>query len=132
MNRFVVGLAIAVAVHLLVFQGFLFDVPVKRFVKPQGFSFLGSILNSSQVEGGVLLRDVPRREDAAFSGYIPPRSERKSFERLKEIDKPGAGVLSDKKDLKTIFPIRRSSSSGVKRFEWIPVAPEYQPLRMPD
>ncbi len=132
-NFFIVALGAAVVFHLLFFEGFLLVLPSKNFHPEKGLLFLGSILDSSQMEKRPFLSRVADNEQTVFSRHVPPRSEREYFESLKDVAKPMAGVTGRKRDVKSMFPgaYRRPVEKNASQWR-AGEAADYQPLRLPD
>lgn len=129
-NFFLASLAAAVVVHLFLLEGFLLVVPFKNFPREKGMAFLGSILDSSQMQRRPLLKHDAEKEQAVFSRYVPPRSEKEYFKNMKDVTKPEAGARGRKKDVKSLFPATKHSSSKNVVPVYAGEAAEYRPLKL--
>lgn len=130
-NFFVPAIVVAVIGHLLILQGFLLVVPAKHFRPVTGVAFLGSILDSSQMERVSFFNRSTEGERVSFSRYVPPRSEREFFEDLKDFVKPEAATAGQKRNMKSLFFIRpKPAPQDTSRWRAEEIA-DYQPLQLP-
>jgi len=131
-NFFIPAMAAAAIGHLLTLQGFLLVVPAKHFRPAISVTFLGSILDSSQMERAPFFNRSAESERIFFSRYVPPRSEQKYFQGLKDFIKPEAGIARQKRDVKSLFPVRsKSPAENIKSIWQVEDIADYQPLRLP-
>jgi len=131
-NFFVPAMAAAVIGHLLILQGFLLVVPSKHFRSATGATFLGSILDSSQMERVPFFNRSAEAERVSFLHDVPPRSEQEYFQDLKDFIKPEAGAAGQKRDVKSLFPVRsRLPAENIKSRWQAGDIVDYQPLQLP-
>ncbi len=130
-NFFLASLVLAVAIHFFIFEFFLFGISEKKIDQDKGFSFLGSILDSSQMAKQPLIKQLEEREEAPFSFHVPPRSERNYFVNIKDVEKPRMRAVSRKNDPKSVFVVSVKRNQPAKP-QWNPEpAQEYRSLQIP-